>query len=61
MNPESSEKKGFKDFLKSNIKLLIGSSIVLISIGILLVWFDYKDKKKRIEVSENFIEAKIRF
>jgi len=59
MNPESSEKKGFKDFLKSNIKLLIGSSIVLISIGILLVWFDYKDKKKRIEVSENFIEAKI--
>jgi len=59
MNLESSEKKGFKDFLKSNIKLLIGLVIVLISIGIFLVWLDYKDKQKRIKVSEYFIEAKI--
>ena len=59
MNLESSEKKGFKDFLKSNIKLLVGLSVVLIGIGIFFAWLDHKEKQKRIEVSEYFIEAKI--
>ncbi len=59
MSLESTEKKGFMIFIKSKMKLIIISIVILFLIGILFGWLDYKNKKKITKVAENFIEAKI--
>ncbi len=58
---ESSEqqKRGFRDFMKSNKKSLISLCVILVFIGFAFLWLDYSEKNKRIKISENFIEAKI--
>ena len=59
MSLESTEKKGFMIFIKSKMKLIIISIVILFLIGIFFGWLDYKNKKKITKVAENFIEAKI--
>ena len=61
MNLESLEqqKRGFRDFVKSKKKSLIGLCVILIFFGATFLWLDYSGKNKRITISENFIEAKI--
>tara|TARA_B100000029_G_scaffold232196_1_gene229578 strand:- start:3722 stop:4351 length:630 start_codon:yes stop_codon:yes gene_type:complete len=53
------EKKGFRDFLKSNLKLLVSLCIIFIFVGTIFLWLEYNEENKRIKSSENFIEAKI--
>jgi len=61
MNPENlkKEKIGFRDFLKSNLKLLVSLCLIIVFVGIFFLWLDYSEKNKRKKGSENFIEAKI--
>ena len=59
MSLESTEKKGFMIFIKSKLKLIIISIVILFLIGMFFGWLDYKNKKKLNKVAENFIEAKI--
>ncbi len=59
MNSENSGKKTFKDFLKSNSKLLVGLLIILFIVFILFSWLDYSKKNEKIRISEKFIDAKI--
>ncbi len=61
MNPENlkKEKIGFRDFLKSNLKLLVSLCLIIVFVGIFFLWLDYSEKNKRKKSSENFIEAKI--
>ena len=53
------KKRGFKDFLKSNLKLLVGLCAVLVFTGAIFLWLDYNKKNKRVKISENYVEAKI--
>tara|TARA_B100000029_G_scaffold184558_1_gene182144 strand:+ start:294 stop:923 length:630 start_codon:yes stop_codon:yes gene_type:complete len=53
------KKKGFKDFLKSNLKLLVGLCVALVFTGAIFLWLDYNKKNKRVKISENYVEAKI--
>ena len=54
-----SEKKTFKDLIKSNSKLLIGLSIILFLVIITFLFLDYNNNKKKIKISENYIDAKV--
>ncbi len=53
------KKEGFKVFLRSNLKLLIGLCAVLVFIGAIFLWLDYNGKNKRVKISENYVKAKI--
>ena len=59
LNSPEQQKKGFKEFITSNKKLLISLCAVFIFAGATFLWIDYSNKNKRIKISENFIEAKI--
>ncbi len=59
LNSPEQQKKGFKEFITSNKKLLISLCAVFIFAGATFLWIDYSNKKKRIKISENFVEAKI--
>ena len=54
-----SEKKTFKDLIKSNSKLLIGLSVILFLVIITFLFLDYNNNKKKIKISENYIDAKV--
>ena len=59
LNSPEQQKKGFREFITSNKKLLISLCAVFIFAGATFLWIDYSNKNKRIKISENFIEAKI--
>tara|TARA_Y100001970_G_C14190593_1_gene835120 strand:+ start:318 stop:947 length:630 start_codon:yes stop_codon:yes gene_type:complete len=59
LNSPEQQKKGFKEFITSNKKLLISLCAVFIFAGATFLWIDYSNKNKRIKISENFVEAKI--
>ena len=59
MNTENIDKKNFKDYIKSNQKIIITILVVIFLIICLFLWFDHSKKNKRIEISENYIEAKV--
>ena len=59
LNSPEQQKKGFREFITSNKKLLISLCAVFIFAGATFLWIDYSNKKKRIKISENFVEAKI--
>ena len=56
--PEN-KKSEFKDFYINYKKSLISLPIILIIIGSIYLFFDYKSKEKKIEISGSFIEAKV--
>tara|TARA_B100002051_G_C16637579_1_gene586815 strand:- start:19 stop:639 length:621 start_codon:yes stop_codon:yes gene_type:complete len=58
MNAEFPENK-FINFIKSNTKIFIYIISILLLIIALAFWFFYDSKKDKIEISENFIKAKI--
>ena len=53
------KKKGFKDYFNTYKKTIIILSFILVLIGGIFLWFENTQKNKRLNVSENFIEAKI--
>ena len=60
MNPDNLQKKvTIKDFLKSNIKILLTIFFILILIGLFFLWNDYTNKIKKKRVSQNFVEGKV--
>lgn len=59
LNSPEQQKKGFREFITSNKKLLISLCAVFIFAGATFLWIDYSNKNKRIKISENFVEAKI--
>ena len=59
MNDQIKEKKSIFDILKSNLKIIITFIIlILISISV-YTWTDKKENKKRENLSEKYIDAKI--
>ena len=56
--PEN-KKNEFKDFYINHKKSFISLPIILIIIGSIYLFFDYKSKEKKTEISGNFIEAKV--
>ncbi len=56
--PEN-KKSEFKDFYINYKKSLISLPIILIIIGSIYLFFDYKSKEKKTEISGSFIEAKV--
>ena len=60
MNSENLEqKRNIKDFLKSNIKILLSIFFIIVLIGIFFLWTDYSNKSKKKRISKDFIQAKI--
>ena len=60
MNADNLQKKvTIKDFLKSNIKILLTIFFILILIGLFFLWNDYTNKIKKKRVSQNFVEGKV--
>tara|TARA_Y100001970_G_scaffold293319_1_gene439324 strand:- start:10208 stop:10837 length:630 start_codon:yes stop_codon:yes gene_type:complete len=60
MNTENLEKKKtIKDFLKSNLKIFSIIFFILILLGIFFLWLDYTKKTKKINISQDFIDAKV--
>ena len=60
MNSENLEqKKNIKDFLKSNIKILLSIFFFIVLIGIFFLWTDYSNKLNKKRISKDFIQAKI--
>ena len=61
MNTENiqTENRGFKYFLKSNLKVISIFVFIIIFLGVGFLYSDYSDEKRRIKSSENYIEAKI--
>tara|TARA_B100000700_G_scaffold18222_1_gene17887 strand:- start:32022 stop:32651 length:630 start_codon:yes stop_codon:yes gene_type:complete len=60
MNTENLEKKKtIKDFLKSNLKIFSIIFFILILLGIFFLWLDYTNKTKKINISQDFIDAKV--
>ena len=61
MNTENiqTENRGFKYFLKSNLKVISIFVFIIIFLGVGFLYSDYNDEKRRIKSSENYIEAKI--
>jgi len=59
MNDQIKEKKSIFDILKSNLKIIITFILlILISISV-YTWTDKKENKKRENLSEKYIDAKI--
>ena len=59
MDFESSENKGIIYFIKSKLKIIISILIFLFFIILFMGWIDYQNKKNKLKLSENFIEAKV--
>ena len=59
MDFESSENKGIIYFIKSKLKIIISILIFLFFIILFMGWMDYQNKKNKLKLSENFIEAKV--
>ena len=60
MNSENLEqKRNIKDFLKSNIKILLSIFFFIVLIGIFFLWTDYSNKLNKKRISKDFIQAKI--
>jgi len=59
MNVQLTEKKSFSDYVKSNLKTVIGIAAFLLLIIVFFVSSNYLAKKNRIKLSEDFVKAKI--
>ena len=59
METEIKEKKKLFDIFKENIKAIVGGLlIILVSVSI-YSWLNFKGDKKKQDLSEKFIDAKI--
>tara|TARA_B100000214_G_scaffold350988_1_gene305066 strand:+ start:39 stop:662 length:624 start_codon:yes stop_codon:yes gene_type:complete len=59
MDTQLPEKRNFLNLIKSNSKSLIIFGIILFLALSVYLWMDYSNKNKKIEISEEFIKAKI--
>jgi len=59
MDIQLPEKRNFLNLIKSNSKSLIIFGIILFLALSVYLWMDYSNKNKKIEISEEFIKAKI--
>tara|TARA_B100000700_G_C14945922_1_gene809177 strand:- start:199 stop:819 length:621 start_codon:yes stop_codon:yes gene_type:complete len=59
MEEQSTEKKKIFDIIKSNLKIVITTIFLLLVIVSVYSWLKFKEDVKKINLSENYIEAKI--
>ena len=59
MSEQIKEKRNLVDFLKNNVKKFLFVLIVVVIVLGFFTWKDREDTKKRLEISEKYIDTKI--
>ena len=57
--PFNEKKTGIKEFLESNSKILLSTITAVVLFIAVFFWFDHSKKEKRVNIAEDYIEAKV--